>query len=346
MSGLWNVDSFISSYWGMYAVQTVLHSIVASALIDCAFIAWDIRGPRLTQRFRFLVIFLPAASFPIYQLITPGRGGVYFRLGSLLDSNKWLFFEFGGVPIFKILIVLSAAVTALIFVFQEFLPMAVHMLEQFRGDSGADGPQPVENPLEGRLAEALEGLPIGRERVSVLDDEDLVIFSDTWRNPQIYISTGLIRAFDAPQLRAALAHEVGHIQRSKKPVLIVAYVLRLAMFYNPVAMIEFRKLAQEEEKICDDFAIGMTGRPSALRQAIEMLREPVENPFSPEREGKGKGAVRGFDAVASAFEQYGLDSLLRSRIRRIGHPLRDEAPWRVPFLITFALIAGINYFVV
>ncbi|MDA8327215.1 MAG: M48 family metalloprotease [Nitrospiraceae bacterium] len=341
------MDSFITSYWGMYAIQTVLHSIIASALIDCAFIAWDIREPHMTQRFRFLVIFLPAFSFPLYQLISPGRGGVYFRLRSLLDSNKWFFFDFWGIPAFKALIVLSAAITAIVFILQEFLPMVVHLLEQFRGAEEDAGPQPVEEEaLARKMADALEGLPIDPGRVSVLDDEDLTLYSNTWRDPRIFISRGLLRVLERDQLQAAFAHEVGHIRRSRKPVLTIAYVLRVLMFYNPVAMIEFRKLAQEEEKICDDFAIALTGKPQALREAVEVLRpEPADEAGGRDAQG-GEAVRRGAGDIAAAFDKYSLDALLISRLRRIGRPRWDELPWGVPYFVTLALIAGINYFVV
>ncbi|MDA8088507.1 MAG: M48 family metalloprotease, partial [Nitrospiraceae bacterium] len=250
-----------------------------------------------------------------------------------------------GVPVFRMLLVLSAVITALIFILQEFLPMVVHLMEQLRGD-GAAGGQPVEEAFALKIEDALEGLPIRPGSISVLDDEDLALYSNTWRDPRIFVSRGLLRVLDKHQLQAALAHEIGHIRRSRKPVLTIAYIVRVLMFYNPVAMIEFRKLAQEEEKICDDFAVALTGRPQALREAVGMLRpEPDENPEGGGSQGKAV-IRRGARDIAAAFERYSLDALLKSRLRRIGPPAEDETPWGVPFVITFALIAGINYFVV
>src|SRR5208337_1268494 len=137
----------------------------------------------------------------------------------------------------------------------------------------------------------------------------------------------------------AFAHEIGHIQRSRKPTLILAYVIRTLMFYNPVAMVEFRKLAQEEEKVCDDIAIALTGKPEAVVEAVNMLR-PAPEEYSPDKHR------RGIREIVSAFEQYSLDVILKSRAQRIGQRPRSEAHWGVPYFITTALIIGINYYVV
>ncbi len=316
----------------------LLHSVIASVLIDCAFIAWDLRSPRVKQRFRFLVICLPVVSFPIFQLLFPGRGDVYFRLGSLLDSNRWLFLEvWGGVPAFKALLVIPA-VTSIVFVFQELVPIVISQLEQMR-ETGQSVADEVDITMVLKVAGAMEGLPFSKDRVEIFDDEDLALYSNTGFNPRIYISTGLIKSFSTEHLQAAFAHEIGHIQRTRKPTLILAYIIRTLMFYNPVAMIEFRKLAQEEEKVCDDIAIALTGKPEAVVEAVNMLRpEPEE--YSP---GDHR---RGFREIVSAFEQYSLAVILKSRAQRIGQRLRSEPHWGVPYFITMALIIGINYYVV
>ncbi len=338
MKTLWDMNTIISSYWGMYAVQTVLHSAIVSVLVDCAFIAWDIRTPSVKQRFRFMVIFLPLASFPLYQFIFPRRGDVYFRLASLFDSSKWLSLEvWPGVPLFTVFFVVLT-LSAVIFVIQELVPIFFHMREQVRS---ADEPvdESVDEDLARKVSKALEGLPFDEELVEIISDEDLALFSDTGLNPRIYVSTGLIKSFSTDHLQAAFAHEIGHIRRTRKPVLIFAYILRVLMFYNPVAMFEFRKLAQEEEKVCDDIAVALTGKPEALSEAVDMFRPALED-VNP---GTGPGGAGG---IASAIEHYSHDALLKSRIQRIGERRRDGAHWGVPYAVTLAVSVGINYLVV
>jgi hypothetical protein len=270
--------------------------------------------------------------------MVPRRGDVYFRLGSLLDSNKWFFLElWHGVPALAVFLFLLA-LSAVIFVIQEFVPIVFNMLEQMRATSGPD-PGPVEEAVERKVTKALEGLPIDEQFVEIVQDEDLTLFSDTGMDPRIYVSTGLITAFSVDQLQAAFAHELGHIQRTRKPFLILAYVLRALMFYNPIALFEFRKLAQEEEKVCDDIAVSLTGKPASLSEAVELLRpEPEEVDL-----GKGRKGVHG---LVSALGHHSHDVLLKSRIMRIGTRRRDDVPWGVPYCIAASLIAGINFFVV
>lgn len=328
-----DMTALTSSYWGMYAVQTVLHSLIASVLVDCAFVAWDIKAPSVKQRFRFMVIFLPLLSFPVFQLIYPRRGDAYFRLESLADSNKWFFLgPWNSAPLAALFIIVLA-VSSLIFIVQELLPIVFQMREQTRVTD-----EPVAEALEDGMARkvslAVEGLPFDERSVEILHDDDLVLFSDTGLNPRIYVSTGLIASFTIEHLQAAFAHEIGHIQRTRKPVLIFAYILRMLMFYNPITMIEFRKMAQEEENVCDDIAVTLTGKPEALSEAVDLLRSAAED------HGPGAGGI------ASALEHYSHDVLLKSRILRIGQRSEDGSHWGVPYFVTLALIIGINYFVV
>ncbi|MCK9419074.1 MAG: M48 family metalloprotease [Nitrospirae bacterium] len=316
----------------------MLHSIVASVLVDCAFIAWNIGTPCLKQRFRFLVILLPVVSFPLYQALYPRRGDAYFRLESLLDSNKWFSLElWHGVPLFMGFVVILA-LSALIFIIQEFLPMFLHMREQMR-EASEPLDDAVEQVLAQKVSQALEGLPFDEQFVEIVVDEDLSLFSDTGLNPRIYVSTGLIKTLTIEQLQAAFAHEIGHIQRTRRPVLIFAYILRVLMFYNPIAMLEFRKLAQEEEKVCDDIAISLTGNPAALSSAVEMFRpDPEDLIQSPDAKKTG--------GIASTIEHYNHDLLLKSRILSIGEPRQDDCHWGASYFVTLAIIVVINFFIV
>jgi Zn-dependent protease with chaperone function len=329
---------FITSFWGMYIAQSFIHSIIASVIAECAILSWNIRAPHIKQWFRFMVIFLSLTSFPIYQFLVPRRGDVYFRLSSLLDSNRWFFIErWGSLPVL-IIFFLILSITALIFIIQELVPILSHLLGQMRSTE-----QNVHNDIDSetrnKASTALEGLPFDKELIEIIDDDDLTLFSSTGLKPMIYVSTGLIRSFSMEHLQVAFAHEVAHIQRSRRPVLIFTYLLRVLLFFNPVAMIEFRRLAHEEEKVCDDIAIELTGKPESLSEAIEMLRP------APEDYNAGAGD-RGAERLVSALEYYSHDVLLRSRAARIGHRTQDTPFWGVPVMATMALIVCVNYFIV
>ncbi len=331
-----NINALLTSYFGMYAVQVLVHSLIASLIVDIALLVWKITKPVNQQAFRLIVLFLPFMMYPIYQFINPDRGSLFFRLHSLTDINKWLFTEIVGLPMYFLLLAVCV-LTSVVFIIQEFLPMVMQFLYQ-RSRSAQDALQEEDvlpEEFVERLEEALEGLPFHIDDIKIINNDDLELFSSTGLRPKIYATTGIIDAFDREHLRAALAHEIGHIVRSRKPILMVAYVVRCIMFFNPIALIEFRKIAQEEEKICDDIAIELTNNPEALYDAIAMMR--------PEYEAYEEGGIKG---VASSLEHYSHEVMLKNRLMRIGGQSYERSDSAIAFSFTVLLIAGLNYFIV
>lgn len=333
-----DINSFISTYWGMYIVQNIIHSMIAFLVVEIAIISWKIRTPNIQQWFRILVIFLPVAAFPFYQLLSPHRGDVYFRVNSLFDSNRLLFLEmWGGISVLTIFI-LILAFTTLIFIIQELMPVISDILKK-KPIAEEEVSEDIDESMEIKIAAALNGLPVDRHAVEILNDSDLILFSTTGKEPKIYVSTGIIESFSEDHLNVAFAHEIAHIQRSRRPVLILAYLFRIIMFFNPVAMIEFRRLAQEEEKVCDDIAIQLTGKPDVLTEAVEILRASPED-LKAETD-------KGIEGIVSAVENYSHDILLQTRIQRIAHYSQDDIDWwGIPYCLTATIIICINYFVV
>jgi hypothetical protein len=339
MQVFWDINMLISSYWGMFVVQTVLHSLTASVISYCAILAWDVKTPSVKQKFFFMVIFLPVVSFPIYQMIYPHRGDIYFRLGALLDSNKWFLMDLSGIPPALVVFVVVLALTSVVFIIQELVPIVLNIFRRSHGEEVTEEGE-IEEYIILKVSKALSDLPITEDSVEIICDDDLVLFSSTGLNPKIHISTGLIKSFSVDHLEASFAHEIGHIQRSRKPVLLFAYLLRVVMFYNPIAMIEFRKVAQEEEKICDDIAIiTLTGKHTALAEAIEKLRPDTES-------HNAAGNSKGMEGIAMAIEDHSHDAQLKSRGARIRQIHFESADWELPYAITMVLIICVNFFVV
>ena len=328
----------MTSYWGMYIAQSVIHSIIAFAVAEGAILSWNIQSPQYKQGFRLAVIFLSIFSYPVYQYLSPDRGDLYFRLTSLFDSNRWFFMEkWGSFPMLLIFLCMLS-VTAVIFMIQELAPIISNIIDRARSTHHLD--QGEEDPeIDRKAAEAMEGLPFDIGMLEIMDDDDLMLFSSTGLKPMIYVSTGLIRSFSVDHLHVAFAHEVAHILRSRRPVLIFAYLLRVLQFFNPIAMIEFRRLAHEEEKVCDDMAIELTGKPDALTEAIEMLRPSPED-YEPE---SGRS---GAERLVTSLEYHSHDMLLKSRAARIGIMKEDNGYRGMPVIVAAVLIICINYFVV
>jgi len=165
------------------------------------------------------------------------------------------------------------------------------------------------------------------------------LYSVTWRKSAVFLSTGLINTLNAEQIKAAIAHEIAHIQRSKRPLLIVVFFFRILMFFNPVVLLEFRRIAQEEEKICDDIAVSITGTHYVLAEILKKFYYKTKEPEIAD--------IKKLSALGATIEDYSHNLLLKNRIERLEQwsANNPESGW-LNFFITIAVIAVINYFVV
>jgi Zn-dependent protease with chaperone function len=329
-----DLSGIFNSYLGMYVAQSFFHSLVAVALVDGSIRAWKVESPLGKQRLRLIVIVLPVFSFPVYQLINPDRGSLSFRLEALFDSSRWLNLELpGGIPM-GVFFGLMLLVTALVFLLQEMIPVLGHAVESRR--SSFDSRVPEEGSI---VHEAMEGLEVEKPDVYIVDDDDLLLFSTTGRRPAVYLSSGLLESFSLDEIRVALAHEIAHIRRSRRPLLVMMFFLRMLMFFNPVVLVDFRRIVQEEEKICDDIAVSMTKKPSSM---VEVLRK-----FRYTHGEDADDEERKLPRARAALEKYSHELLLDSRMARL-----ERAPGRNPegswgrFLLTAATVSMINYFIV
>lgn len=318
----------------MYLVQSFFHSLIAALVVDTALQAWNIEGPVVRQRFRLIVIIIPLISFPLYQLLNPARSGLTFRLDALLDANRWLNIEVWGVVPVGLFFFLFLGFATAVFLFQEMVPIVRHAFAS--KDVAAERTRPAPGSP---VARALEALPGEKPDVFILDDDEFVLFSVTGRRPAVFLSSGLVRALTVEQLRAAMAHEIGHIRRSRRPLLAAVFLLRMLLFFNPVALMEFRRIVQEEEKICDDVAVAMTGNRAALAEVLEKFyyTDDEENPV-PMQDAPG---------LRDRLEEYSHTMLIESRITRLAaDPARQEGRRLPVFFLTLATVLFINYFVV
>jgi Zn-dependent protease with chaperone function len=330
---------FFTSYIGMYIAQAFCHSLIAAMLVDRAVQAWGITSPLVRQRFSLIVMLFPIASFPLYQLINPARGSVSFRMEALFDINRWLNLELWGVVPLNLLFVFMLAVTTLVFIVQEMIPILQHTIESRR--SSSDDEDEEEEAAAGYpvVTEALKQIPGDKPRISVIDEDEFLLFSTTGKNPVVYLSTGLITGMSREQLQAAIAHELAHIERNRRPLLLVVYLMRVLMFFNPVVLVEFRRMVQEEEKICDDVAVALTGKPAAL---AAILRK-----FDYKGEDLALEKMKKLSSLGVALEDYSHNVHLSSRIKRLEAEPQSQGGSEWPkFFFTLVVIGIINYFVV
>ena len=328
-----NLSAIFNSWPGMYLVQSFLHSLIAAFIVDTALIAWKIEAPAMRQRFRLIVIIAPLVSFPLYQIITPDRGSALFRLDALFDIVRWLNLEIWGVLPVGALFFLFLLFTAVIFVLQEMFPIVRHGISSAGSELAESTPEPGSP-----VAQALESIPGPKPDVFILDDEELIIFSSTGSEPAVFLSRGLAASLSAEELAAAIAHEIGHISRSRRPFMVLVFLLRVLMFYNPIILMEFRRIVQEEEKICDDVAAELTGNRAALAGALHK--------FYYTNGGEHQHAMPDTPRLRDRLEEYSHTMLIESRISRLEAPPAQVLKGAVAFIIVLMTILGINYYLV
>ncbi len=324
------IASFFNSWLGMYLAQSFLHSLIAAFIVDTALLAWKIESPVVRQRFRLLVVVMPIAAYPVYQAMSWDRGSALFRLDAVFNINRWLNIDLWNTVPLGVLFLLLLAFSAAVFVIQELVPIMRH---------SSEGGLEARDPSPGSAVNlALESLPGPHPRVQILDEQDPVIFSSTGRDPAVYVSEGLVRALSRDELRAALAHEIGHIRRSRRPLMVLVFLLRVVMFYNPVILMEFRRIAQEEEKICDDLAVALTGDRTGMAGALlKLFREDADGRETP----AGESA-----RIQDRIEEYSHSLLIESRLTRLQEPAAPDAGGAGAFLIVLATVAAVNFYVV
>jgi Zn-dependent protease with chaperone function len=328
------MSNFFGSVYGAYMAQSFLHSIVAAALTTGAARVWRLDRPRTRQMLGALVVVLPAVSYPLYQLINPERDSLSFRMEALFDIQRWLNLRFfSRVRPGGFLLIAVFFLVCLVFIFQELVPVLRSTLaKHLPGERDA-----ADDP---RVALALKGLStMGIPKIFFIEDEDYVLFSLTGKERAIYISTGLAGSLNTEELRAALAHEIAHINHSRSPVLAVLFLFRVLLFFNPVTLLGFRKIIHEEELACDEAACRATGGPGAMAGVLAKF-------YDSEFKASPAAGPRDF---GRSLEEYSHRMLLEHRLERLRSnegPCLPEKSKAVELCFTAAWILAINYFVV
>ena len=330
-----SLSGFFQSYPGLYMTQAFIHSLVASIVAEIAIKAWNVRDPAVRQKVFLIPVVVPVFLFPLFLLLGPERGSTYFRLGTIFESGRWLGLEtLGTHPVMGILVVIFT-ITSLVFLFQELIPILRHSSESGNPENTVRKVDFPGNPAAGAAMETLPVLPA----VFVVEDDDFLIYSTTGKNAAVYVSSSLVSTLTEEELRSAVAHEISHVVRNRHPMLVGAYLLRALMFFNPIVLMEFRRAAQEEEKVCDEFAVSFTRNRRGLVQALRKLYLPPEEPPQP----RGRRTRK----TASEIEERSHRLNIESRISRLesGEDHDSGTRWLVPAAVTVAAVL-INYYIV
>lgn len=317
----------------MFISQSVIHSIIALLIIERSLEIWEVDAPLMRFRYRLSVIVLPIFMFPIFQLINPDRGSFYFREDiAIFNSLGWLELKlWGSVPVGIILFSLVIAVTSTLVFFQEIMPI----IKDLRKKKYSPQMHEAEG-IQGIVTELLKDKKmLPPPSVRIISDEDPVIFTVGAKRPAILLSEPLIEMLDEKQLRVAIAHEIAHIIRRSNMTTLFTFIARLVMFYNPVSLLVFRRILQDDEQVCDDITVSMTNDPHALASTLRAFyMEKTEE----------TSRIR---ALKESIESSSHNLLLEERITRleVKKADRNNAFMWGRYALTIMAIIVINYFI-
>ncbi len=328
--------SFLGSYIGMYMVQSITHSVLTLFIVEMSLRIWQVGEARERFRYRLLVLILPFVMFPVFQFVNPDRGSFYFvEDTALFSSLRWINVAvFGIKPLFYLFFFVTGAVSCVVLL-QEVVPIMRDWLskpQQQEGEGTPAGPA-----IDGMVGEISAVLRIKKPSVFIIDDANPVIYTTGTKEHAIIMSEPLLSVFSDRELRGALAHEAAHIVRRSNITTLLVFLVRICMFYNPISLLEFRKLVQDDEQICDDITVSVTRDSEALASALRVfsLDVPHSETFR-------------LSFVKEAIESSSHNLLLNERIERLeNHGSIEYHPYGwVRYAASLAAIVGVSYFVV
>jgi beta-lactamase regulating signal transducer with metallopeptidase domain len=332
---VWLLDSLP----GIYVVQTFLHSLSAILIIERAMQIWQVRNPLTQFRYRIMTLILPVCMLPLYHLIDFERSSFAFRQEKAIFSmNRWLSLEIWDlVPLTSVFMVLLA-VTSVVFFLQEVVPIVRDLLARKGDDSYFR--LPSDPAIDDLTRQMSEKLGIGPPPVTVLEDENPFIFTSGSRSHTLVLTSGLIKVLDREQLKSAIVHELAHIARMSNATKWMIFLIRVLMFFNPIVLIVFRRIVQDDEHVCDDITVSLTESPHVLASTLKVFYSSHSEFFT--------DTFVGVKEMKEGVENYSHNLLLKERIARLESTqgYEDaEFEWG-KFLLTTSVVAVINYFVV
>ncbi len=327
---------FFDSFIGMYVLQTIAHSIVTLLIVEMSLRIWEVTVASERFRYRLLVLVLPFFMFPVFQLINPERGSFYFMEDTaLFCSSRWLGMQILGLrPLLYFFYFVVGIVSAVVFL-QEMVPIFrdwFNKPEEYGSEGRQAGPE-----VDSLVREISRSLKTPKPSVLIIDDPNPVIFTTGTTNHSIILSEPLFRVYSARELKSALAHEIAHIVRRSNITTLLVFLVRICMFFNPIPLLEFRKLVQDDEHICDDITVSVTGDPGALASALKVFH--LEIPHSD---------VFKLSFVREAIESSSHNLLLQERIERLENngPFHYRAYGWGRYVLTMVVIMAFSYYVV
>lgn len=94
-----------------------------------------------------------------------------------------------------------------------------------------------------------------------------------WLRPVIVVPAAMLARLSTAEFEALLAHELAHIRRRDYLVNLAQTVVEAVLFYHPAVWWVSRRIREERELCCDDWAVGVCGDRVAYSKALMKVEE-------------------------------------------------------------------------
>lgn len=336
-----------NSHLMVYVTEVFLHSLITVLCVEILISAWNIKRPASRLRFRYLALILPAALPLTYKLAHPSRAEDYFRENvAIFNGVQWLRLNiWNGLSLWHLALIIMG-VTTFLFIFQEVVPAVSGGVGTHKSKKKL---QPGEHPaLEAALKSVTAGIKMpGLSDIDVymIKDRNPILCASGLRRPYMVISDSLLELLDTEELKGALAHEMTHLVNNDHWKAWALLLLRALMFYNPVALAVFRSIINENEKVCDDAAVNLTGEPLAFALSLIKVYKAC---LSLHKEGVACPAGGRLHSVASSIESRSYRIRMEQRVKRIVREAMPDPVYYEEFRLGFLAgsLAVLLFFVV
>ena len=250
-----------------YVGQSILHAIIAAAIIEALMRAWRVEraGPRLALR--LLALAFPFVVLPLFLLLAPFRADERFAREAIFAGWRWDALSVRGVGLARLSVYILGSLGGVLFLL-DFLPS---IADGLRASRHLPGPFREVEGVEAEVQELSKRLGTRPPPVLVVTDHSAILHCEGTLQPRLVVSSTALESLNADERRAALAHELAHAAYRDPVFGWVLAVVRAVMFFNPAVQIEARAVVAELERRADERSAALVGDRLALAGGLVKL---------------------------------------------------------------------------
>jgi Zn-dependent protease with chaperone function len=254
-----------------FLAQAMLHGFIAALVVEALLRVWAVEDADQRVRLRLLALCLPLVLPPALQLLAPFRAEEWFRERfALFSVQRWRALQLFGVSLYWLWLASLTGAGGLLFLL-DFVPYVKERLAPRRIWPAAVDVE--ETPVGPAVRELARALWLEPPRAVFLQTDPPVLFvaCPEGRVPHLVLSRGVLELLDARELKAALAHELGHLSQRDPWLSWLLMAVRSLLLFSPVSQVLVRAIARDAERRADDLAAALTQDPFALAGGLLKL---------------------------------------------------------------------------